>query len=177
MRTLILALIVASCHAVEVAAVVTRVSDGDTIAVKLDGGQAAKVRLLYLDTPESHANSHGEAMPEGQAAAAYLSKLLLIGTHVVLWGPGKDLEQDRYERRLAVVSIMAPEGEPRELVQETMIRAGWSPLWEKYGKADALWRSKLVAAEEQAKAAKAGAWGTAPDYMRDKANETTAPKR
>ena len=177
-RLLFLLLVVfAPLAAVEVPAVVTRVSDGDTIAVMLEGVQPAKVRLLYLDTPESHGNSHGAAMQEGKDAAGYLSQLLLIGTRVVLWGPGKEVEQDRYERRLAVVSIMASEDEPREVVQETMIRAGWSPLWEKYGQADLLWRAKFVTAEERAKAAKAGAWGTAPDYMRDKSNETTAPKR
>ena len=177
MRTLFALLFATLCGAVEVAAVVTRVSDGDTIAVTLDGGAAAKVRLLYLDTPESRDNSHGAAMPEGKDAAGYLSKLLLIGTNVVLWGPGEKLEADRYERLLAVVSIMAPEGQPREVVQETMIRAGWSPLWEKYGQADPLWSKRLEAAEEIARKQHAGAWGTAPVYMRDKSNETTAPKR
>jgi hypothetical protein len=58
-----------------------------------------------------------------------------------------------------------------------MIRMGWSPLWEKYGRADARWRPELDQAEQEAKAEGAGAWTTAPDYMRDKANEITAPTR
>jgi len=60
--------------------------------------------------------------------------------------------------------------------EERVITAGWSPLWEKYGKADPQWREFLVAAEEKAKKDKAGACATDPKYMTDKGNETTAPK-
>lgn len=66
--------------------------------------------------------------------------------------------------------------DPPTIVQEAIIRAGWSPLWEKYGKVPFAWRPRLVKAEQEAREAQAGAWATDPTYMTNKANETTAPK-
>lgn len=63
-----------------------------------------------------------------------------------------------------------------DTLQERVIKAGWSPLWEKYGKADVRWRGALQAAETKAKEDRAGAWTTDSKYMTDKANETTAKK-
>lgn len=178
MRILALLLLLALAWSVEVPAVVKHVTDGDTIGVTLEGGAEAKVRLLYVDTPESKDNSHGEAKEEGKKAAEFLTKLLPVGTKVSLVGPAKELEKDRYQRILAVVFIPTHEGlsGPPTIVQEAIIRAGWSPLWEKYGKVSFDWRPRLVKAQEEAKEAKAGAWGTDPKYMQDKANETTAPR-
>lgn len=79
------------------------------------------------------------------------------------------LERDVYERVLAVV--ITSRG---DTLQQRIIAAGWSPLWEKYGKADERWRESLQAAEDAARTAKAGAWNAAPQYMIDKSNETTA---
>ncbi len=64
-------LLLAACLAlaVEVPATVKHVTDGDTIAATLADGSEVKVRLLYIDTPESKGNSHGEATAEGKAAA------------------------------------------------------------------------------------------------------------
>jgi endonuclease YncB( thermonuclease family) len=137
-----------------------------------------KVRLLYLDTPESRGNSHGEAMPEGKLASAYLGELLPRGLRVTLWGPDAALERDRYDRALAVIIIPPTKAgdQPAISAQERMIAAGWSPLWEKYGPAHERWRPALQAAEDAARAATAGAWATAPQYMLDKSNETTARK-
>ena len=176
MHLVVLLLVAALSYAVEVPATVKRIVDGDTIAMNLADGNAVVVRLLYLDTPEPADNSHGKGMDEGKAASAYLRTLLPVGTPVVLWGPGDALEIDRYKRPLAVV-IIPPDDQGKTLVvQSAMIRMGWSVLWEKYGKADARWRPELVKAEDEAKAEGAGAWTSAPDWMRNKANETTAPK-
>jgi hypothetical protein len=67
--------------------------------------------------------------------------------------------------------------EGQGITMGTLQRAGWSPYWRKYGAAPAPWDGRLRDAQEAAKTANAGAWATAPDYMRDKANETTAPRR
>ncbi|MCK6490860.1 MAG: hypothetical protein L6R48_21620 [Planctomycetes bacterium] len=65
----------------------------------------------------------------------------------------------------------------QENVNLAQIRAGFSPYWRKYGKAFDPMRQSFTEAQESAKEANAGAWATAPDYMREKAGETTAPKR
>lgn len=166
MRAAIIFLICASLCAVEVLASVTSVTDGDTIETT-----AGVVRLLYIDTPESRGNSHGLAMPEGKAASYFLSALLPAGAKVRLWSPGDKLEIDRYGRVLAVVIM-----EDDRTVQTRMVAAGWSPVWEKYGRVDLAWRTGLESAERSAKEAKAGAWATAEKYMVDKSNETTSAK-
>jgi endonuclease YncB( thermonuclease family) len=154
--------------AIEVPAEVVSVTDGDTIVVSVAGTEE-RIRLLYLDTPESKGNSHGAASPEGKLAAEFMDLQAKAGSAVTLWGPGADLERDRYKRLLAVV--ITSKG---DTLQERVIKAGWSPLWEKYGKADPKWRQTLVEAEEKAKRGKTGAWATDPKYMIDKGNETTA---
>lgn len=73
-------LLAAACLAlaVEIPAMMKHITDGDTLVVTLAGGSEAKVRLLYIDTPESKGNAHGEAMPEGKAATAFLAELLAV---------------------------------------------------------------------------------------------------
>ena len=147
---------------------IERVVDGDTVTTS-----TGKVRLLWIDTPESHSNAHGKAMAEGREAAAILRHLLPVGATATLWWPGDkaDAPRDHYGRILAVV--IAADGTS---AQEAQIRAGWSPVWRKYGNPSREWAGKLESAENEAKQSKAGAWGSAPKYMRDKANETTAPR-
>lgn len=188
MHRLLAALLVAiSITAVEVPATVTKVVDGDTIVVALGDKTEAKVRLLYVDTPESRGNAHGEAMAEGVKAAEFLRGRLPVGTTVKLWGPKDALDRDPYDRLLAVpwrmeAAVIGAGGtaaSPADLeinVCSEIIRAGWSPYWKKYGKAPDRLDAAFAAAHAEAKEAGAGAWSTAPDYMRDKANETTAPR-
>lgn len=170
-KCLILATLVCGVAAVEVPAEVVSVTDGDTIVVTFAGSEE-RIRLLYLDTPESKGNSHGAATSEGKLAAEFMDLQAKAGSSVTLWGPGADLERDRYKRLLAVV--VTSRG---DTLQERVIKAGWSPLWEKYGKADPKWREVLVAAEAKAKQDKAGAWASDPKYMTDKGNETTAKSK
>ncbi len=152
--------------AVEVPATVKRITDGDTIVATLADASELTVRLLYIDTPESRGNAHGAAMPEGKAASTFVADLLPVGTPVVLWGPGDALELDRYKRALAVVLIPPDDQGTTLVVQSAIIRAGWSPLWEKFGKADARWRPELDRAEAESKAAQAGApWLPKSQYL------------
>lgn len=81
------------------AATVERVVDGDTLIVDL-GGDRIRVRLLNIDTPETH---HPDRPVEclGPEAADYLTRLLPKGTTVRLEFD-RDRE-DRYGRTLAGV--------------------------------------------------------------------------
>lgn len=181
-------LVVASaCWAVEVPAVVQSVHDGDTITVQA-GGQVERVRLLWIDTPEVSDNAHGKTMPEGERARDLVRGMLPPGARVFLWGPGAELERDAYKRLLAVVwaersghvGVGGSDAQPatwQENVNLAVIRAGFSPYWRKYGKATGQMHQAFTEAQDSAREAAVGAWATAPDYMRDKANETSAKGR
>ena len=106
---LVLALVAAGCQtegpasppaaAGDGTAVVTRVVDGDTINVRL-GSTTEKVRLIGIDTPESHGPG-GLRECYGSEAAGQLRALLPEGTRVRLV---RDVEaRDRFGRLLAYV--------------------------------------------------------------------------
>lgn len=81
------------------AATVTRVVDGDTVRVALDGVETT-IRLLNVDAPETkHPNKAVGCL--GPEAAAFLTRLLPSGTRVELEYDGEKL--DRYGRTLAGV--------------------------------------------------------------------------
>ena len=107
---------------------VLSVSDGDTITVRGDLGGVAlpvKVRLLYLDTPESRDNGHGAGMAEGKQAGEALRAAVPVGSEVVLWGPGEQLKPDTYGRILAVVYPL--EDGQRASINAEMIRPAGRP--------------------------------------------------
>ena len=81
------------------AAEVTRVVDGDTIRVRIAGGEE-RVRLIGIDTPETHGQG-GLRECFGEEAASHLAGLIPPGTAVRLV---RDVEaRDRYGRLLAYV--------------------------------------------------------------------------
>ncbi len=82
-------------------ALVLRALDGDTVEVRLPGGGVDTVRLLGVDTPETHHPSRPVECfgPE----AARFTRRVLEGRHVTL---EDDVERrDRYGRRLAYVHV------------------------------------------------------------------------
>lgn len=91
---------------VEPNAVVVRVVDGDTIVADVDG-EAERVRLIGIDTPESvKPDSPVECF--GKEASAHTAELLPEGTPIRL---ELDVEpRDRYDRLLAYV-YRASDGE------------------------------------------------------------------
>ena len=179
MRLLLLLFAVALSAVEEGPCPVLKVIDGDTIEVQREG-KAERVRLLYVDTPECSDNAHGTCMPEGKAASEMLRKTLPVGTEVTLWGPAAALGRDRYDRLLATVTVNASRQawHPVELqsVAGSLIAQGHSVYWRKYGDAAEPLHSLLAKWQEVSEQEKAGAWATAPEWMRDKANERTAPK-
>jgi micrococcal nuclease len=85
--------------AVEANATVSRIIDGDTIVVRVDGVDE-RVRLIGIDTPES-VDPRRPVMCFGKEASAHVESLVPPGTPVRL---ERDVEaRDRYDRLLAYV--------------------------------------------------------------------------
>ncbi len=119
---------------------VTRVSDGDTITVTLDGREE-KVRLTGIDTPETFASSkldrdvdlsplnREEMRALGKEATAYAEDLM-EGREVYLELDAE--ERDRYGRMLAYVYTLEQGGdwtfqdETFEQVNLELVEAGWA---------------------------------------------------
>ncbi|HEY2813557.1 MAG TPA: thermonuclease family protein [Acidimicrobiales bacterium] len=149
-----IALIASGCshHAAAAAdgkATVTRVIDGDTIVVQL-GGTEEHVRLIGIDTPETH--KPGTPVEcYGPEAAAHLTELLPVGTNVRL---ERDREaRDKYGRLLAYV-YREPDGVFLEL---EMVQAGFAgPL---AIAPNTTHRAEIDAAVATARAAGRGLWG------------------
>jgi micrococcal nuclease len=89
-----------------------RVSDGDTVRVKLDGGREERVRYIGIDTPEVTA---GECFA---AEAADFNEELVAGREVRLVLDTD--ERDRYGRLLAYVYA----GDT--FVNAELVRAGYA---------------------------------------------------
>ncbi|WP_343032809.1 thermonuclease family protein [Anaerotalea alkaliphila] len=86
--------------------VVARVVDGDTILVRLGGGEEVRVRLIGVDTPESVGRYASDPEPYGKEAAAF-TRERLEGRVVHL---EKDVsDTDRYGRLLRYVWTGKPE--------------------------------------------------------------------
>lgn len=84
----------------QITGTVTRIVDGDTLHVEVDG-ETRKVRLLNIDAPESVAPNQA-VMCLGPEASARLAELLPVGSTVELEYDGQPL--DRYGRDLAIVT-------------------------------------------------------------------------
>lgn len=180
-RPLAPAILLALCAllpAVEVAAVVVRIADGDTLSVEAAPGlpPAAKrgragdvyVRLLCVDTLEIWDEGRPKAA-EGFAARDLLAGLCRPGTRVVLFDEGPELALDRYGRVLAFVRV----GE--RTAQQALIEAGLSAYWRRWRLAPEPLDRVLAQAETAARAAGRGAWTTQPELMMRKSAER--PKR
>jgi micrococcal nuclease len=109
---------------------VTRVIDGDTIAVSIGPGAAGaerggerSVRLLGIDTPETH--RPGTPIEcGGPQASASMERLAPPGTPVVLEPDPSQDRVDRYGRLLAYVRL--PGG---RLAEEGQLEAGWATVY------------------------------------------------
>src|SRR3954468_17048446 len=75
-------------------AVVTRVVDGDTLHVRTSAGREVKVRLLGIDTPETH-RPGTPVECGGRQASASMARLAPRGARVTL---ATDPTQDRVDR-------------------------------------------------------------------------------
>ena len=100
-------------------AVVTSITDGDTIRVRTADGADEPVRLIGIDTPETR-DPRRPVECFGREASAQMAALLPVGTRVRL---ERDAElRDRYERLLAYVWRI----DDGLHVNEALVAAGWA---------------------------------------------------
>jgi micrococcal nuclease len=164
MRKRLLAILIAASAAVAVTLVfdrddgapstgarVVRVIDGDTIAVSVDGGREQSVRLLGIDTPETH--RPGTPIEcGGPEASANMRKLAPAGTRVVLEPDPSQDRVDRYGRLLAYVRL--PDG---RLAEEAQLAAGWATVYV-YAERPVSRDGAFRRAQAAARAARRGVW-------------------
>jgi micrococcal nuclease len=139
---------------------VTRVVDADTIDVsqQVEGTTVERVRMIGIDAPEAF----GEEEPYGPEATEFTTQRL-EGQQVTL-----EFDEDRtdpYDRALAYVWL----GD--ELFNETLVSEGYAEALiiepnDKY-------EDRLLAAEEEARAAGVGIWGLAATEETTAAPATT----
>ena len=122
--------------------IVLRVSDGDTIRVRLDGKET-RVRLYGIDAPESKQEG-------GIEATKFLKHLLLTGKVTVT-----ALDVDRCGREVALVDLATGEN-----LQEMLLERGLAWVYPQYCKAAfcADWKEIEARAREK----KAGIWAGEP---------------
>lgn len=100
--------------------VVTQVSDGDTVHVRLNG-RDERVRLIGVNCPEiSHPDLHIKGQPYGEQAAAYTRKRL-SGKRV--WLEFDVQQRDRYGRLLAYVWLSPPAAFTEKEIRAKMFNA------------------------------------------------------
>ncbi|CCF86104.1 thermonuclease family protein [Nitrolancea hollandica] len=136
------------------AAEVTRVVDGDTLKVRINGQQEVQtIRIIGVDTPETK-DPNREVMCYGDEATAKTQELVdHAGGKVEL---EKDTsETDRYGRLLRYVWISNSDG--RTMLNEELVKGG-------YARAvvyppDVRYRERFSAEEERAKRQHLGLWG------------------
>lgn len=129
---------------------VRKVTDGDTLVVRV-GGTNERVRLLGIDTPETHGHG-GLRECYGLEASQHLAQLLPRGTEVRLV---RDVQaRDHYDRLLAYVYRDTDD----LFVNEALVRDGYAIA--KHYSPNVAHRDDFDRAQIAAKRADAGLWGT-----------------
>lgn len=137
------------------------VVDGDTIRVYLPGGESSEsIRILCLDTEESFSFGSKPKTPWGLEAKKF-AKSFFQGTETVtLEFPGTDpVESALFKYRGNFGRVLAFVYKDGIDFQQTMIRKGYSPYFNKYG--NAVYPShhaRYVEAERQAQIDNVGVW-------------------
>jgi micrococcal nuclease len=130
---------------------VVRPVDGDTLVASA-GGRTFYVRLLGIDTPETH--RPGRPLEcGGQEASARMRALAPPGRRIRLETDPRQDRVDRYGRLLAYVWL-----EDGRLIEDEQLRSGWATSYVFDGRPVSLY-PRLLAAERLARRARSGAWG------------------
>lgn len=147
------------------------VTDGDTIVVRLSGGQEERVRLIGVDAPELYESAHlerdieaqgmsaGEIQDLGQEAHDFTEAFLSRAP--IYLEPGYE-PRDRYDRLLAYIYTPDEQGDwevegrsYRQLNFE-IIRAGWAEMIAIEPNTD--YEADYQEAEDEAIAEERGMW-------------------
>ena len=136
-------------------ATVTRVVDGDTLVVKVDG-QSRRVRMLGVDTPETvHPNKEVQAY--GPEASAFTKKELSGRT---VWLEYDVAPLDRYQRHLAYIWTEKPEsGEAairRGMFNARLLLGGYAKVMTI--QPNSRYADLFVRFQEEARKARRGLW-------------------
>ena len=142
----------------------TRITDGDTIRVRLDGADVP-VRYIGIDTPEpDDPNPAKQALADAATAA---NAALVEGREVILERDVSDT--DRFDRLLRDVWVVGPEGELMHVGLE-LVRTGRAQV--STYPPDVRYVDLLLAAQDQARTTEAGLWAPSPTPV-----PTAAPVR
>lgn len=147
-------------------AVITRITDGDTVHVRLDG-QDSTLRLLWIDTPEKYTGTslnsdvrrcanlgprvRQRLQAMGQQASAYAGNMLHVGERVKVERHGTDY----FKRTLAL--LYTKDGTP---YNRAVITAGYACIYRK-----AKYPHDLERLLAQAQRQRRGLWGREPALM------------
>lgn len=137
-------------HADGMNARVLRDVDGDTLLAG-SGGRRFYVRLLGIDTPETHRPGRPVECG-GPEASAHMRRLAPPGTRVRLETDPTQDRVDRYGRLLAYVWL--PGG---RLLEDEQLRSGWATSYVFEGRPVSLY-SRLLASEGAGRSARRGVW-------------------
>lgn len=127
---------------------VTRVVDGDTIVLPIDGAET-KVRLLGINAPESVHADESKNTEEGRIASAYLKELLDSKEVFIEYDVGT---LDQYGRTLAYVYL----DDGTTMVNADLIQNGYAKVVRI--EPNVKYYEKLKELEEEAKALGLGIW-------------------
>jgi endonuclease YncB( thermonuclease family) len=121
--------------------------DGDTIAVNMNG-TVEKIRMIGVDTPETH-KPNTPVQCYGEAAAAYTKQLIGNG-RVRLASDSQSSNRDRYNRLLRYVYV--PDG---RMIETELITNGYGFAYTYFPFSKS---AEFTADEQQAQAAHKGLW-------------------
>lgn len=133
---------------------VTHVYDGDTILVDMDGNPE-KVRLIGIDTPETH-DPDVDVQCYGPEATAYMTNLL-DGETVRLESDSTNSNRDRYDRLLRYV--FAEDG---TLINKSLIEKGYAFAYTRF---PFIKKVDFVAAETAARDSRKGLWAACTPFV------------
>lgn len=128
--------------------------DGDTLAVSMNG-TVEKVRMIGVDTPETH-KPNSPVQCYGPAAAAY-TKQTLDGKQIRLEADPENTNRDRYGRLLRYVYL--PDG---SLLQYKLLQEGYAFAYVQFPFSK---KADFVAAQQQAQDQKKGLWANCQPFQ------------
>lgn len=138
--------------------------DGDTIVVNMNG-YAETIRLIGVDTPETH-KPNTPVQCYGPVAAAY-TKQLIGSNRVRLQADPLDTNRDRYGRLLRYVYL--PDG---TMVEEKLISGGYGFAYTSFPFQK---KDSFKSLEDQAKTAGRGLWSACQVTVEDNGVRQTNP--
>lgn len=137
-------------------ALVVRVTDGDTLVVLREDGLEYRVRLIGINTPETHHPDVG-ADYLGYEATEFVKQFIDEGDIVIL---EKDVsEYDIYDRLLRYVFVAGEDGE-EIFINAELLEAGFAQA--KFYDPDVKYKYYFYALEREAQKARIGIWGARP---------------